>query len=59
MARLAENANIGEGHGKGLICPRLGQAVVPCPPFIFTPAHMGEMFAKLEKALKGVFAEVA
>ena len=94
MARLAENPNIGEWRGKGLmgaleavadkttkrpfdgslsvserianactdqglICRPLGQAVVLCPPFIFTPAHMDEMFGKLEKALKGVFAEVA
>lgn len=94
MKRLAENPNIGEWRGKGLmgaleavadkatkrpfdgslsvserianactdqglICRPLGQAVVLCPPFIFTPAHMDEMFAKLEKALKGVFAEVA
>lgn len=94
MARLAENPNIGEWRGKGLmgaleavadkdtkrpfdgslsvserianactdqglICRPLGQAVVLCPPFIFKPAHMDEMFAKLEKALKGVFAEVA
>lgn len=94
MARLAENPNIGEWRGKGLmgaleavadkatkrpfdgslsvserianactdqglICRPLGQAVVLCPPFIFTPAHMDEMFEKLEKALKGVFAEVA
>ena len=94
MARLAENPNIGEWRGKGLmgaleavadkatkrpfdgslsvserianactdqglICRPLGQAVVLCPPFIFTPAHMDEMFGKLEKALKTVFAEVA
>ena len=93
MARLAENPNIGEWRGKGLmgaleavadketkrpfdgslsvserianactdqglICRPLGQAVVLCPPFIFTPAHMDEMFGKLEKALKRVFAEV-
>ncbi|GHD99981.1 aminotransferase [Defluviimonas sp. 20V17] len=94
MARLAENANIGEWRGKGLmgaleavqdkatktpfdgslsvseriantctdmglICRPLGQAVVLCPPFIMTPAQMDEMFDKLEKALKKVFAEVA
>lgn len=93
MARLAENKNIGEWRGKGLmgaleavadkdtkrpfdgslsvserianactdqglICRPLGQAIVLCPPFIFTAAHMDEMFGKLEKALKGVFAEV-
>ncbi|KJZ20569.1 aminotransferase [Loktanella sp. S4079] len=44
---------------QGLICRPLGQAVVLCPPFIFTPAHMDEMFSKLEKALDGVFASVA
>jgi adenosylmethionine-8-amino-7-oxononanoate aminotransferase len=44
---------------QGLICRPLGQAVVLCPPFIFTPAHMDEMFAKLERALDGVFADVA
>lgn len=94
MARLAENANIGEWRGKGLmgaleavkdkatktpfdgslsvseriantctdmglICRPLGQAIVLCPPFIMTESQMGEMFEKLEKALKKVFAEVA
>ena len=94
MARLAENPNIGEWRGKGLmgaleavkdkdsktpfdgslsvseriantctdnglICRPLGQAVVLCPPFIFTEALMDEMFEKLEKSLKTVFAEVA
>jgi 4-aminobutyrate---pyruvate transaminase len=43
----------------GLICRPLGQAVVLCPPFICTPAHLDELFDKLEKALKKVFAEVA
>ncbi|MGO4855606.1 aminotransferase [Phaeovulum sp. W22_SRMD_FR3] len=94
LARLAENPNIGEWRGKGLmgaleavkdkatktpfdgslsvserianactdaglICRPLGQAIVLCPPFIMTPAQMDEMFGKLEKALKAVFAEVA
>ncbi|WP_296425143.1 aminotransferase [Yoonia sp.] len=44
---------------QGLICRPLGQAVVLCPPFIFTPSHMDEMFSKLEKALNTVFADVA
>ncbi|PRY78289.1 adenosylmethionine-8-amino-7-oxononanoate aminotransferase [Yoonia maritima] len=44
---------------QGLICRPLGQAVVLCPPFIFTSTHMDEMFSKLEKALDGVFADVA
>ena len=44
---------------EGLICRPLGQAVVLCPPFVFTPAHMDEMFGKLGKALGGVFAQVA
>ena len=43
----------------GLICRPLGQAIVLCPPFICTPAHLDEMFGKLEAALKQVFAEVA
>ena len=43
----------------GLICRPLGQAIVLCPPFICTPAHLDEMFTKLEAALKQVFAEVA
>ena len=94
MARLAENPNIGEWRGKGLmgaleavkdkatktpfdgslsvseriantctdhglICRPLGQAIVLCPAFIYTEAHLDEMFDKLEKALKKVFAEVA
>ena len=94
MARLAENPNIGEWRGKGLmgaleavkdkatktpfdgtlsvseriantctdfglICRPLGQAIVLCPPFIMTPGQMDEMFEKLDKALKKVFAEVA
>ena len=94
MARLAENPNIGEWRGKGLmgaleavkdkatktpfhsslsvseriantctdhglICRPLGQAIVLCPPFMMTEAHMDEMFEKLEAALKKVFAEVA
>ena len=94
MARLAENPNIGEWRGKGLmgaleavadketkrpfdgslsvserianactdqglICRPLGQAIVLCPAFILTPAQMDEMFAKLERSLKGVFADVA
>jgi len=94
LARLAENPNIGEWRGKGLmgaleavkdkatktpfagdlsvseriantcidhglICRPLGQAIVLCPPFIMTNDQMDEMFGKLEKALKQVFAEVA
>ncbi len=94
LKRLAENPNIGEWRGKGLmgaleavkdkatktpfdgslsvserianactdhglICRPLGQAIVLCPPFIMTEAHMDEMFDKLEKALKKVFKEVA
>lgn len=43
----------------GLICRPLGQSVVLCPPFILTEAQMDEMFEKLDKALKKVFAEVA
>ena len=43
----------------GLICRPLGQAVVLCPPFIMTEAQMDEMFEKLNRALDGVFAEVA
>lgn len=42
----------------GLICRPLGQAIVLCPPFICTPAHLDEMFGKLEAALTRVFAEV-
>ena len=44
---------------QGLICRPLGQAIVLCPAFILTPAQMDEMFAKLERAIKGVFADVA
>lgn len=43
----------------GLICRPLGQAIVLCPPFILTEGQMDEMFEKLDKALKKVFAEVA
>jgi len=43
----------------GLICRPLGQAIVLCPAFVMTPAQMEEMFARLESALKQVFAEVA
>ncbi|MGD9919802.1 MAG: aminotransferase [Paenirhodobacter sp.] len=43
----------------GLICRPLGQSVVLCPPFILTEPQMDEMFEKLDKALKKVFAEVA
>ncbi len=43
----------------GLICRPLGQAIVLCPAFVMTPAQMDEMFGRLEKALKQVFAEVA
>lgn len=43
----------------GLICRPLGQAIVLCPPFILTEGQMDEMFDKLDKALKKVFAEVA
>ncbi|OCX64638.1 aminotransferase [Thioclava sp. SK-1] len=43
----------------GLICRPLGQSVVLCPPFIMTEPQMDEMFEKLDRALKKVFAEVA
>ncbi|OWY10960.1 aspartate aminotransferase family protein [Thioclava sp. F42-5] len=43
---------------QGLICRPLGQSVVLCPPFILTEPQMDEMFEKLERALKKVFAEV-
>lgn len=43
----------------GLICRPLGQSIVLCPPFILTEAQMDEMFEKLDRALKKVFAEVA
>ncbi len=43
----------------GLICRPLGQSIVLCPPFIMTDAQMDEMFEKLQKALRQVFADVA
>lgn len=43
----------------GLICRPLGQSIVLCPPFILTESQMDEMFDKLDRALKKVFAEVA
>ena len=43
----------------GLICRPLGQAIVLCPSFIMTEAHMDEMFTKLTAALDQVFSEVA
>jgi adenosylmethionine-8-amino-7-oxononanoate aminotransferase len=43
----------------GLICRPLGQSIVLCPPFILTEPQMDEMFEKLDRALKKVFAEVA
>ncbi|MFV0491616.1 MAG: aminotransferase [Pseudorhodobacter sp.] len=43
----------------GLICRPLGQAIVLCPPFICTEAHLDEMFGKLEKALDQVFRDLA
>lgn len=43
----------------GLICRPLGQSIVLCPPFILTEGQMDEMFEKLDRALKKVFAEVA
>ncbi|PWE51243.1 aspartate aminotransferase family protein [Thioclava sp. NG1] len=43
---------------QGLICRPLGQSVVLCPPFVLTEPQMDEMFEKLERALKKVFAEV-
>ena len=43
----------------GLICRPLGQSIVLCPPFILTEPQMDEMFDKLDRALKKVFAEVA
>jgi adenosylmethionine-8-amino-7-oxononanoate aminotransferase len=42
----------------GLICRPLGQSIVLCPPFILTEAQMDEMFEKLDRALKKVFAEL-
>ncbi len=44
---------------QGLICRPLGQSIVLCPAFILTEAQMDEMFGKLEKAIDGVFADVA
>ncbi|MEO0664262.1 MAG: aminotransferase class III-fold pyridoxal phosphate-dependent enzyme, partial [Pseudomonadota bacterium] len=44
---------------QGLICRPLGQAIVLCPPFIMTDAHMDEMFEKLDAALSQVFRDVA
>ena len=43
----------------GLICRPRGQSIVLCPPFILTEGQMDEMFEKLDRALKKVFAEVA
>lgn len=43
----------------GLICRPLGQSVVLCPPFILSEAQMEEMFDKLGRALRGVFAELS
>jgi len=43
----------------GLICRPLGQAIVLCPPFIMTEAHMAEMFEKLDAALTQVFRDLA
>ena len=43
----------------GLICRPLGQSIVLCPPFILTEPQMDEIFDKLERALKTVFADVA
>lgn len=40
----------------GLICRPLGQAIVLCPPYIMTDAHMTEMFDKLDQAISKVFA---
>jgi len=44
---------------QGLICRPLGQSIVLAPPFIMNDTQMDEMFDKLERALKKVFAEVA
>ncbi|MBD3765941.1 MAG: aminotransferase class III-fold pyridoxal phosphate-dependent enzyme [Rhodobacterales bacterium] len=44
---------------QGLICRPLGQSIVLCPPFILTEPQMDEMFDKLDRALRLVFAEVA
>jgi adenosylmethionine-8-amino-7-oxononanoate aminotransferase len=43
----------------GLICRPLGPSIVLCPPFIMTPALIDDMFDRLERAMKSVFAEVA
>lgn len=43
----------------GLICRPLGPAIVLCPPFIMTPDLIDDMFDRLERAMKTVFAEVA
>lgn len=44
---------------QGLICRPLGQSIVLCPPFILTEPQMDEMFDKLDRALRLVFAEIA
>jgi adenosylmethionine-8-amino-7-oxononanoate aminotransferase len=43
---------------EGLICRPLGQAIVLCPPFICTEAHMDEIFGKLGRAIDKVFADI-
>ena len=43
----------------GLICRPLGQAIVLCPTFTMTDGQMDEMFEKLGRALRTVFAEIA
>ncbi len=43
----------------GLICRPLGPAIVLCPPFIMTPELIDDMFDRLERAMKTVFAELA
>jgi adenosylmethionine-8-amino-7-oxononanoate aminotransferase len=43
---------------QGLICRPLGQAIVLCPPFICTEAHLDEIFTKLGRAIDTVFAEI-
>jgi adenosylmethionine-8-amino-7-oxononanoate aminotransferase len=43
---------------QGLICRPLGQAIVLCPPFICTGAHMDEIFDKLGRAIDGVFKDI-
>ncbi len=42
----------------GLICRPLGQSVVLCPAFTLTDGQMDEMFEKLDRALRQVFAEL-